>query len=223
MPTAADVLSYFSMPHKVRLLPVGQRFGMLTVVEHAYPVERANGRMAARSTLRCDCGAAITTKNNAILSGSTVSCGCKKYVHGDAGTQRRPPEYAVWQGMKARCENPNGKSYDRYGGVGIRVCARWSESYGAFLADMGRRPSPTHSIDRINSKGDYEPSNCRWADKETQAQNREVTCSVDVGGERVALTKLCREKGLMAHYQAIVKRIKRGEPVDTVLRRFANA
>jgi hypothetical protein len=223
MPSAAEVLSYFSMPHKVRLLTIGERFGMLTTIEHAVPVERSNGRLAASTTCRCDCGEVATFKNNWLLSGRRVSCGCKTYIHGDAHAGKRPAEYVAWRGMKARCESPNGKSYERYGGAGVRVCARWSASYTDFLADMGRKPSPSHSIDRIDTNGDYEPSNCRWADRTTQAQNRNITLCVDIGGEQVPLTKFCREKGLMAHYQAIRIRTKRGEPMSAILERFSHA
>lgn len=83
-----------------------------------------------------------------------------------------PPEYSVWAGMKQRCFNPKAPSYRYYGGRGITVCQRWRESFAAFVADMGPRPSPEHSIDRINNDGNYEPGNCRWTTWDVQANNR---------------------------------------------------
>jgi hypothetical protein len=74
--------------------------------------------------------------------------------------------------MNSRCYNSNVPKYSDYGGRGIRVCRRWQNSYANFLADMGRRPSPEHSLDRINVNGDYERSNCRWATDLEQANNR---------------------------------------------------
>jgi hypothetical protein len=73
--------------------------------------------------------------------------------------------------MRRRCRNPAAKDYHNYGGRGITVCARWQASYVAFLADVGRRPSPQHTLDRINNAGDYEPGNVRWATPKEQHAN----------------------------------------------------
>jgi len=74
--------------------------------------------------------------------------------------------------MRERCGNPKNAAYSLYGGRGITVCDRWRDSFEAFLADVGRRPSPVHSLDRIDNNLGYAPSNVRWAPRSVQQRNR---------------------------------------------------
>lgn len=128
---------------------------------------------------------------------------------------RRAPEYNVWNGMKHRCHNPNYGSYERYGARGISVCARWRNSFADFYADMGPRPSPQHSIERMDNDGDYEPGNCRWATLDVQANNKRRT--IHVGGKK--LVEIAAETGLSLStvrarlYQGNADRIGSTEPL----------
>ena len=79
--------------------------------------------------------------------------------------------------MKQRCSNPNQYAYQYYGAKGIKVCKEWADSFEAFLRDMGTRPGPEYSLDRIDCDGDYEPGNCRWATKSEQSRNRNYSLS----------------------------------------------
>lgn len=80
-------------------------------------------------------------------------------------------EYRSWQMMKNRCLNTKASDYKHYGGRGITMCNRWL-SFENFLEDMGRRPTPLHSIDRVDPYGNYEPDNCKWSTREEQSRNR---------------------------------------------------
>ena len=99
-------------------------------------------------------------------------CGeTNNYRHGQKRQGKQTPEHRAWMAMKTRCMNPNAINYADYGFRGIQVCARWLESFENFYEDMGDKPGPDYTLDRIDPYGDYTPENCRWADKTTQALN----------------------------------------------------
>lgn len=84
----------------------------------------------------------------------------------------RTNEHHIWKTIIQRCVNPNSKMFRLYGARGIRICDRWHKSFTAFWEDMGPRPGPEYSIERVNNDGNYEPGNCIWADNATQSRNR---------------------------------------------------
>lgn len=132
----------------------------------------------------CDCGKTMVTRSNSLRTGNTTSCGCTRYDHVRTHGMKDSPEYISWSAMRSRCYRTTDKSYDRYGGRGIRVCDEWRDSFEAFIADMGLKPSPDMSIDRIDNDGDYDPSNCRWATHVEQNHNRSNNSWLVIDGVR---------------------------------------
>jgi hypothetical protein len=115
----------------------------------------------------------------------------RRLRHGDT----KSPEYKSWSGMRDRCQNPNNNVYSYYGGRGITFCSRW-ESYENFLADMGRKPTRGHSLDRIDNDESYSPSNCRWATKREQARNRRSNVRIIVDGALLILEDAAKRLGV---------------------------
>jgi hypothetical protein len=176
----------------------GQRFGRLTVLERAENMGAETAWLCA-----CDCGGRSVVRRNCLLPGLTKSCGClqpevaaaAKRTHG----LHRSSTYKTWAAMKARCDKPRHPNYGAYGGRGITYDPRWA-AFEAFLSDMGERPGPGLSLDRIDNDGAYSRDNCRWTTRTTQQRNRRATVSVAFRGEEYpSLTAMCEAYGIGPH------------------------
>lgn len=135
-----------------------------------------------------------------------------RYTHGLS--KSGGAEYRTWTHMRGRCLTPTDKKYPRYGGRGIKICERWAR-FENFLFDMGRRPSPQHSIERLNNDGDYEPSNCVWATPKRQAQNMSRNRLLTFQGETAPMCAWADRFGILrSSFQA---RLNRGWPIERAL------
>lgn len=133
------------------------------------------------------------------------------FKHGATKT----PEFWIWRTMKVRCHNPNSAGYPNYGGRGIKVCEDWKKNFSKFLADMGRRPSESHSLERIDNNAGYSSNNCRWATKREQGQNRRTSRFITYLGRTQTITDWAREIGLSK--SQMKKRIDAGWALNKAL------
>lgn len=133
-------------------------------------------------------------------------------VHGGTGTDL----YTIWNGMLSRCHNPTDKSWKRYGGRGIYVCARWRASFPAFRDDMGVRPSKRHSIERRDNDGPYSPENCVWATAQEQDRNKRSNVWITRDGRTLIVSDWAREFGLSP--AVVQSRLRIGWDIERALR-----
>lgn len=186
----------------------GKPFGKLTVIKR---VRRTN-RRTAKWWCQCSCGNITKVEGSSLRRKLTRSCGCLrsetttqcKLIHGKANS----PEYKIWSRMKTRCYDSNDKGFKHYGARGITICDKWLNNFMAFYNDVGPRPSPKHSIDRINNNSGYSPTNVKWSTKREQNNNTTRNHFITIDGITHTISQWARRMGVKPYI--IINRIRRG-------------
>lgn len=168
----------------------------LAGIKYAYltPIRPVGKCPSTRATIwecRCDCGNLKNVSSGSLTSGNTKSCGCygksRLITHGATGET----EYAAWAAAKNRCTREKDANFHNYGGRGIAMWEGWINNYQAFIDHIGKKPTPKHSLDRINNERGYEPGNVRWATMKEQSNNVRRNLKYTYNGETKTLTEWC--------------------------------
>lgn len=207
-------------------IELGQRYGRWRVIAAGERI-KSHGSSRMMWVCRCECGRGIErqVRSQSLLNGHSQSCGCLRdeaaaracYRHGESKRSQKIAEYDTWQSMIQRCTNPTCSSYYKYGKRGITVCERWRTSYQSFLEDMGRRPSASHSLERIDNDKGYGPDNCRWATLSEQANNKRSCRFITCLGRTATVAQWARENGLTK--STLLARLNMGWPVEEAISR----
>ena len=208
----------------------GTRFGALVVRR---PAGKDPKTCKSLSECVCDCGAVVVKRNNDLLTGRVVSCGCVKRARGsrmmweraersNANHMSQTPLYRCWRGLVRRCTDPRDKSYRRYGGRGIEVCKSWRTSFRRFRGwALSHGYADGLEIDRIDFNKGYWPSNCRFVDLVAQANNKSNNRFIEYQGRRMTVMQWSRE--LEVNYDTIKAGTKRGIPIQRYDRQYNKA
>jgi hypothetical protein len=197
----------------------GLRFGRLVVLGKD-PQSRPR---IVRWLCLCDCGNSVSVLGYSLRDGHTKSCGClsidtvvaRSSKHGEGKRGKKTAEYKAWLGIRKRCDSAVSKGHERYIDRGIQMCDEWRNDYVAFLSHIGRRPSPSHSVDRIDNDKGYEPGNVRWATPEEQANNTRANRRISHAGKTMSIAQWARTVGI--DKTTLAERLDRGWEVDRAL------
>ena len=170
----------------------GQKFGMLTVLNRDHKGDDRNWYYKCQ----CDCGNIVIVRANALTRGNTKSCGCLK-ARRNTHHLSKTRLYGIWLGMRDRCNNPKNYAYERYGGRGVSICEDWNLDFFSFRQwALQNGYNDELSIERIDVNGNYEPSNCRWATAQEQADNKTCNILITIGDRTQNLQQWCDEYGI---------------------------
>ncbi len=204
-----------------RTIIPGELYGRLTIVEEASHLRGQPRRVVCR----CVCGTVKILPLYSLRSGNTRSCGClprdilrqRCWKHGmDTRAERHEhPEYGTWKNAKTRCFYSRGHAWKNYGGRGITMCEAWRDDFATFFRDMGPRPTPKHTLERIDNDGPYSPENCIWATYAEQAKNRRHSRHLTFRGETLHYIEWAQRFGIPL--KRVWGRLRRGWSIEGAL------
>lgn len=195
-----------------RIAPIGKRFGRVTVISQPRPSQNSG---SSSVDCRCDCGDVRPYYISNLARQNEPMCPVCRLKSRPSKGGSGHPLYNIWKGIIQRCENPHHTHFADYGARGIVMCPRWREDFFAFVADVGERPSPSHTLDRKDNDRGYEPGNVGWATQAAQMNNTRKTVTISWRGRTYTLSEAMEVTGL--DRATLAWRIKRGWAAERIM------
>jgi hypothetical protein len=182
---------------KQEYLP-NEKIGNLIFIQEDFSERELTGFQRIRKAVfQCECGRKFIAAIPRVKLGKVTSCGCKRINSAIKRLTRHgmseSSEYSSWASMKSRCYSKSNRWYKNYGGRGIEVCEEWKNSFISFLRDMGNKPDDSYSIERIDVNGNYEPKNCKWANRFEQDRNKTTNIFITYNNVTKIITDWAKE------------------------------
>jgi hypothetical protein len=193
---------------------IGMTFGDWSVIDDTPKYDKSGNKCLL---VQCCCGTQSVVQLSSLRSGDSphcIHCRCRRNrakkpdTHGHTRNAGKTLEYNVWDGIVQRCTNPNSDSFKDYGGRGITMCDEWRNSFLIFFTEMGPKPTPRHSIDRIDNEKGYFAGNCRWATRDEQNCHTRRSVTLTYNGKSQCLAHWAKELGMTS--SAFGWRLKKG-------------
>jgi hypothetical protein len=184
----------------------GDRINRWTVIKEVESESGSSNFEDKRFLCRCDCGTERVLRYKSLAYKTSKSCGCYMREFNSKNRRKFPQDtvksriYTIWNGIKCRCYTKSSMSYKRYGAKGITMCNEWRTDFMIFYKwSIKNGYADNLTIDRIDSNGNYEPSNCRWVDRKTQCNNQRNNHYVIYKGERLTLSQVAEKYNINQH------------------------
>lgn len=191
----------------------GKKFTDWTVISLDEP--KTKEKRESYWVCKCKCGTIKTLLGGNLRSGKSTSCGCSRIEMIQGYKLSEHPLYWVYKSIQNRCYRKTDKSYHNYGGRGIKMSKSWYNSFNQFVVDMGQKPTPSHSIERLDNEKGYSKNNCKWGTPKEQGNNQRTNVILEYKGKKMNVTQWAEYLEIKRHL--IYSRLKLGWSIERIL------
>lgn len=215
-------------------ITTGQKFNRLTAIKRVFSTDKRNSLWL----FKCDCGNTKIMVGNNVKRGLSKSCGCLHrdimhtmithgYIQKNKQGKNNPRFYAIWSGLRNRCQNVKSRSYSNYGAKGIKVEPKWnafenfySDMFESYIIACNAHGENQVSIDRIDNNKGYSKENCRWASRTMQARNKSSNAVYLLENKKMCVAEIIEKYQI--NKSKFYRRLKKGISIDNIIKELSN-